>query len=242
MRLYIREKIESKEKAEELFLWLNVIRKENSYTFELYEKEKKSSSFTVAEDELEIGVTYNLRLSNENGTFFGKEDTRYQLFERYAGLFFVQSGCNVKFYKHSESDELIVMTNYSTLLEGGETAEIYIGGFTQLLLQQYPDYGKIKKARALRKDLVYGIHANDSLSYFEAQLDFITVLLLQMIEMHPEKDSIVKMFSDYIAFKEALISYNVFSIKPEESCLEEIIGGKSRVRKAQESYYEEKYS
>lgn len=109
--------------------------------------------------------------------------------------------------------------------------------FFKLVLEQFPIYKEKFALVRAKRNLLINLDPNNSLAYIEAQLDFVTKMLLSIIEASPELKAIVlERVQEYANFKDVFEQTNVFTIKSEHDCYDEIKINKPRVRKYQADY------
>ena len=108
-----------------------------------------------------------------------------------------------------------------------------------IILEEFPEskIGFMKKDA--KSDLFMDVDLPNSLSYLEAQMDFISKTVFFLMEQFPGLKEQLNGYEDY---KKAILKNSVLNIKDNTNCVEEIIKNKAKVRKAQKTYYQNKQS
>ena len=95
------------------------------------------------------------------------------------------------------------------------------------------------KNKEIKTKLLYELDANDSLSYVDVQLDFITTILFKILERNPELEAeIIDTFKQYANYKSIALENSVFNRKTEEDIITSFNEKKSHVHNTLLKYYE----
>lgn len=140
-------------------------------------------------------------------------------------------------YRKVGSDELYIGSDFKILFYNVEFTPIE-DSLIQYVKQIDPNYigwGKFKVP------LVQQLNPNDSFSYTDIQLDLITAIVTEMLELNPAlKNHIVTKFSKYTIFKEMFDNLSIFKLRPEEDLVVKFGEVKTHVREVQQDWYNKK--
>jgi hypothetical protein len=213
---------------------------EINYKIQLF---KKNSDNDGLSEELTLNVTsfdkgevydfYSLKL---NGIIKSK-----QIYSMYQQQLFGDIACSF-YIPNNINNECIMLLRVPTYFVG-ITPYIVEDDvkFKDVVVNKHPEYEFVQAKLDAKKKLVHKLSALDSLSYMEAQLDFVTKILFAIIEKEPYlKQHALEAIQQYSNFKSAFEENSVFTIKDEIKCFEEILNVKKNVRGVQSEYYQEK--
>lgn len=148
---------------------------------------------------------------------------------------------SVLFYIIPGTDDAIVYTRVSAYYENVEPIIVNTNNFHEIIVSCYPLYEDPRPLNTLRLKTMLSMDPNDSLAYVEAQLDFVTAILLAIVEANSElKLDVLKKVNEYANFKDAVEQNMIFGIKSVAKCLEEIRVNKAKAREVQQVYYRER--
>jgi hypothetical protein len=109
---------------------------------------------------------------------------------------------------------------------------------SKIVEEKYPESEKMFNRITVRKNLMFRLDPNNSLAYFEAQLDILSQVVFLMLDNLPDvKNKIDGHFPQFTDFKTAIDEKSVLTVKGVAKCLEEIQTTKSLVRQLQNEYY-----
>lgn len=144
----------------------------------------------------------------------------------------------VVFYVIPGTDDCVVLSRLPTYFENVEPIIADTNDVHELIARCYPQYEDPRPLNTLRLSALLALDPNDSLAYLEAQTDFLTRIVLAMVEQHPDlKLSVLDEVAEYANFKDAVAGNMVFGVKSDAKCLEEIRVNKAAARQAQRAYY-----
>lgn len=145
---------------------------------------------------------------------------------------------SISFYCPSSTGDNLIFVNAPVYFDKIEPVAIDPSiKFFQIILEQYPLYKNKLELIYAKRNLLINLDPNNSLSYIEAQLDFVTKMLLSIIETTPEfKTIVLDRVKEYSNFKYIFEQSNVFTVKNEHDCYNEIKDGKPLVRQYQANY------
>lgn len=136
--------------------------------------------------------------------------------------------------------DCLLMVRMPTYYTGIEPI-ITVDNFQEIVKTKFPDFIPVLEKHVIKGDLLVKLDPNESLSYIEAQLDFVTKMLFAVIEGDPYmKQRVLEAVSEYSNVKDAFNQNNVFTVKDEHKCYEEILNGKKYVRDNQAEYFQQR--
>jgi hypothetical protein len=157
----------------------------------------------------------------------------------YLARMFGAAANTVSFYRKPGTEECAVFPRVLTRYAGCEPVILQNGNWMQDWMADFDANYQFHYEKAEAKlTAILNMDANESLAYMEAQLDFVTKMLVTIVESDPDvKLKILKQVQEYANFRAAFEERAVFTLKSESACIEEIRTGKGRVRSAQAAYY-----
>ncbi len=136
--------------------------------------------------------------------------------------------------------DCLLMSRMPTFYTGIEPA-VTTNKFQEIIKEKFPEFDLTLKKHAVKGDLLIKLDPNESLSYIEAQLDFVTKMLFAVVEGDPYmKQRVLEAVNEYSNVKDAFNQNNVFTVKDEHKCCLEILNGKKYVRDNQAAYFLQK--
>ena len=146
---------------------------------------------------------------------------------------------SVLFYIIPGTDDCIIYIRTHAYYENIEPVVVNTNNFHEIIKSRYALYEDPRPLNTLRLRTMLSMDPNDSLAYMEAQLDFVTAILLALVEANPDlKLQVLEKVQEYGNFKDAVERHWVFGIKSLDKCLEEIRTNKAHARSVQQAYYE----
>jgi len=145
---------------------------------------------------------------------------------------------SIVFYIIPGTDDVLVYIRHTSYIEGTKPIIVETNNFHEIIQSRYPLYEDPRPMNTLRLKTLLALDPNESLAYMEAQLDFLTSIVLSIIESNPDiKLHVLDKVKEYANFKDAVESSLVFTVKDSGKCLEEIRTLKPFARKMQLEYY-----
>lgn len=146
---------------------------------------------------------------------------------------------SVLFYIIPGTDDTLIYSRESAYFENVEPIIVNTNNFHEIIKSRYALYEDPRPLNTLRMRTLLALDPNDSLAYLEAQLDFVTAVVLAVVEKHPElKLDVLESVREYANFKDAVEGNLLFGVKDQSRCVEEIRTNKARARRIQSAYYE----
>lgn len=108
---------------------------------------------------------------------------------------------------------------------------------SQIVVDYFPAYKDKIAIRNIRREILSSLDPNDTLSYLEAQVDILTKILLELVKSNTD---IMEKIPELNLFKDVFEETNIFNVKSIQDGIQEMINGKSKVRKYQKRYFEQK--
>lgn len=143
--------------------------------------------------------------------------------------------CTIYFNKYI--NELLIISNSFPC---SDNAELYTDSRgMDVILKEYPDYLYEYNKRNKKKEILLSLDCNNSLSGLEPQVDYLTMILKDIIFDNEDiKNKLIKKYPNIENFFNVCGAENVLNIKPEEKLFEEIKAQKELIRQKQTEYYE----
>lgn len=140
-------------------------------------------------------------------------------------------------YKKVGSEEIYLGSDFKTLFYNTDI-KIITKSFINFVKTNDPHYigwGKFKIP------LVQQLNPNDSFSYTDIQLDLISAIVTEILELNPVlKQHIINKFNQYQSFKEMIDKTSIFNLRTEQDLVIKFGEVKQRVRKTQADWYTKK--
>ena len=144
----------------------------------------------------------------------------------------------ILFYIIPGTDDVIVYVRIDAYYENVEPIIVNTNNVHEIIKSRYAVYEDPRPLNTLRLKTMLSMDPNDRLAYIEAQLDFVTAILLAAVDANPEiRMQVLEKVPEYANFKAATAQNLVFTIKEVGKCLEEIRVNKSKARSVQQDYY-----
>lgn len=145
---------------------------------------------------------------------------------------------DVLFYIAPGTDDVYVYSRNPSLFEGIEPVVVNSNDFHAVLRAHCPGYEDPRPLNTLRLRTLLALDPNESLACVESQLDFVTAILLAIVEARPElKLAVLEKVGEYANFRDAVEKNLLFTVKEPGRCLEEIRTLKAFARATQRDYY-----
>ena len=145
---------------------------------------------------------------------------------------------DVVFYIAPGSEDVYVYCRHDTLFDGIEPVIMNSNNFHAMLRAHCPNYEDPRPLNTLRLHTLLALDPNESLACVESQLDFVTAMLLAVVEGDPElKLRVLEKVGEYANFKDAVEPNLLFTVKEPGKCLDEIRTLKAFARQKQREYY-----
>ena len=89
--------------------------------------------------------------------------------------------------------------------------------------------------------MVQQLNSNDSFSYTDIQLDLITSIVTEILELNPVlKQHMINKFNQYQSFKEMFDKTSIFNLRTEQDLVIKFGEVKQHVREVQADWYAKK--
>lgn len=143
-------------------------------------------------------------------------------------------------YLGDNIDEVLVLIPNTPVLDNGNI-EIYVKTKTsEAIIEEFPKYKEKYNALEAKRRMLADIDINESMSALEAQIDFLSKLVLAIFNNFPQiRENLLLEGINIKRFEEVVESTNVMSIKSQEETLDEIQKQKNIIRNKQRVYYKE---
>ena len=145
---------------------------------------------------------------------------------------------SVVFYIAPGTDDVYGYCRHITYFEGIEPIVVDSNNFHVILQAHCPNYEDPRPMNTLRLRTLLALDPNESLACIESQLDFVTAMLLAVVDGDPElKLRVLEKVGEYANFKDAVEPNLLFTVKEPSKCLDEIRTLKAFARQKQREYY-----
>lgn len=230
------------------------IRKESETAFTVYcfvQDGVPKIQYDIDCSKYEKGVIHSLQVYNTTMTSLPEDRIALDVFTRLPtaaemkyeiqNLRMMRQPNSVLFYIIPGTNDVIIYVRVHAFYENIEPIIVNTNNFHELIASRYPLYEDPRPLNTLRLKTMLSMDPNDSLAYVEAQLDFVTAILLAIVEANPElKLDVLEKVGEYANFKDAVEQNMIFGIKNVAKCLEEIRVNKAKAREVQQGYYRDR--
>lgn len=144
----------------------------------------------------------------------------------------------VVFYIVPGAQDVYVFCRHSAWFEGIEPIVVDVNNFHAILQERCPNYRDPRPLNTLRLRTLLALDPNESLACLESQLDFVTSILLAVVDGDPRlKLRVLEKVGQYANFRDAVEKNMLFTVKDPGKCLDEIRTLKAFARQKQREYY-----
>ena len=142
---------------------------------------------------------------------------------------------------YDDVSQVIITSVYPAATTNPYTVRSEVITDAEIIRTAYPDHAAAQEAMKARMEINLQSHPNEILACQEAQIDFLTKLVLTLLDTaSPETKAAVKEIPHVQDFIDIFRNTNVMTVKATDKCLTEMQNGKKKIRKLQDDYFKVK--
>ena len=142
---------------------------------------------------------------------------------------------------YDDVSQVIITSVYPAVTTNPYTVRSEVITDAEIIRTAYPDHAAAQEAMKARREINLQSHPNEILACQEAQIDFLTKLVLTLLDTaSPETKAAVKEIPHVQDFIDIFSTTNVMTVKATDKCLTEMENGKKQIRKLQDDYFKVK--
>jgi hypothetical protein len=142
---------------------------------------------------------------------------------------------------YDDVSQVIITSVYPAVTTNPYTVRTEVITDAELIRTVYPDHAAAQETMKARMEINLQSHPNEILACQEAQIDFLTKLVLTLLDTaSPETKAAVKEIPHVQDFIDIFSATNVMTVKATDKCLTEMENGKKKIRKLQDNYFKVK--
>lgn len=143
-------------------------------------------------------------------------------------------------YLGDNINEILVLIPNTPVLDTGDIGTYGELKTSEAIIQEFPKYREKYNTLEAKRRVLADIDITESISGIEAQIDFLSKLVLVILNKFPQiKQNLLLENIDIKRFEKIIEDTSVMSVKSQEGALDEIQKQKSIVRNKQRVYYKE---